>query len=171
MNKIDVSTPKHPNQFVLVDDEDFERLSRHRWHVFTAGRKLYARGYIPLKTGGRSRPVSMHVYLLGKKEGLEIDHRDRNGLNNQKGNLRFCTHAQNIHNQGLSRDNTSGYKGVYWSKGDRKWRAQIKFQGKGYRLGYFSCLIKAAKAYDKAARKFHGEFANTNFPLKTEKDT
>jgi hypothetical protein len=94
-----------------------------------------------------------------------IDHRDGNGLNNQRCNLRPATKKQNGGNQKLSITNTSAYKGVYWHKRDKGWRAQAKVHGKTIYLGAFVDKIEAARAYDEAALKYHKEFALTNAML------
>ena len=100
--------------------------------------------------------------ILPKKPGLLPDHKDRNGLNNTRENLRYATEAQNLQNRGMPKNNTSGYKGVMWCENKNKWRVQIKANNKRISLGYYSCIIKAAKAYNKAAIKYHGEFAVLN---------
>lgn len=93
------------------------------------------------------------------------DHRDRNGLNCTRANLRIATYAQNSSNIPISRRNVSGYKGV---APDRQhpalWRAEICAKNKLYRLGSFATAEEAARVYDAAARRLHGEFAYLNFP-------
>lgn len=90
-------------------------------------------------------------------------HRDCDGLNNQRYNLRLATHLQNCHNKAIGPRNTSGYKGVVWDKGCQKWRAQLHSNGKNYYLGLFVCKEAAARAYDAKAIELFGEFAHTNF--------
>jgi hypothetical protein len=106
----------------------------------------------------------MHVVIIGKVEGKMTDHRDGDGLNNQRHNLRHCTYAENARNRGATIKNKSGYKGVHWDKQRNKWYAKINRSGKTVFLGRFTDLIKAAKCYDKAARIYHREFAKLNFP-------
>jgi hypothetical protein len=93
-----------------------------------------------------------------------VDHKDGNGLNNQKNNLRLCSYSQNSQNSKRPSHNTSGYKGACWSKGSNKWQAYIKLNGKCIHLGYFTCLLKAARAYDLKAKELFGNFARLNFP-------
>lgn len=95
--------------------------------------------------------------------GEEVDHIDGNKLNNTRGNLRIASNAENKMNRDKQSNNTSGYKGVSFHKKYKKWRAIIGIQGKSIHLGYFSDAVEAAKAYDDSARKYHGEFARTNF--------
>ena len=105
----------------------------------------------------------MHREIMLPKPRQEIDHQDGNGLNNQKFNLRICSHAQNMQSRGLPRNNKSGYKGVYWCKREKRWISLIGVGGNQKTLGRFFCIIRAAKAYDSAAEKYFGEFACTNF--------
>ncbi len=112
----------------------------------------------------------MHMAILGGKRNKEIDHRDGNGLNNQRSNLRFCTHAENMRNRNIQKNNTSGYKGVSWNKNARKWQAVIKYNGTHIYLGLFFCLVSAARTYDGKARELYGEFARLNFQERCEKN-
>jgi len=89
---------------------------------------------------------------------LEVDHRDCDGLNNRRSNLRLATMVQNMLNQGCRRDNASGFKGVTWDKGRSKWRAQIALNKKRHYLGLFDEPEAAHAAYAEASVKFHGEF-------------
>ena len=94
---------------------------------------------------------------------IEVDHNpDQSGLNNQKHNLRLVTRQQNMSNQKLSVKNTSGYKGVVWCKPLQKWQAHIKVNYKTKHLGYFTDVLDAARAYNQAASKLFGEFAQIN---------
>lgn len=95
-------------------------------------------------------------------KGKEVDHKDGNGLDNQKSNLRLCTHKQNTRNS-ISIKGTSIYKGVFWCKDRLKWRAGIKNNYKTINLGYYESEVNAAFAYDKAAIKYFGEYARLNF--------
>ena len=93
-----------------------------------------------------------------------IDHVDGNKTNNKIQNLREATASQNSCNRKATINGKSKFLGVYWHSHDKRWRAKLKSNGKQFHLGNFTCEIKAAKAYDAAAIKFHGEFANLNFP-------
>lgn len=103
----------------------------------------------------------MHQMILpGRKE---VDHRDTNGLNNQRDNLRGCGRNENRYNsRKTTRACTSRFKGVSWNKFDKKWTAMIGFQGKSHYLGQFTDEVEAAKAYNAAAVRMFGEFARPN---------
>lgn len=104
----------------------------------------------------------MHNVIMNPQKGLEIDHIDNNGLNNQRINLRICTHSQNLMNQNKQRGRK--YKGV--SKFREGYRSYLKYEGRFISLGVYKTEKEAAKAYDKGAIKYFGDFANTNFKNK-----
>jgi hypothetical protein len=98
-------------------------------------------------------------------KGIFIDHIDGDGLNNQmRSNLRVATRSQNIQNRQLNYNSQSGYKGVHWDKNKGKWFVTISANKIDVFLGRFDVLLDAVMTYDRAAIKYHGEFARTNFP-------
>lgn len=150
---------------VMVDDADHARLLEHGWCLNRGGgnrQRLYAQANI--KVGGQWKRVVMHRFLLGLTDpSVRCDHRDNNGLNNQRSNLRTATANQNQHNR-RSCGGTSRFKGVSWYKRSKKWLAQICCDRTWKYLGTFVSEEDAARAYDAKARELHGEFAFTNFP-------
>jgi hypothetical protein len=141
----------------LVDDEDFEELIKFKWCVYKNRSTDYASHRY------KNRSISMHRTILKANLGEFVDHKDGNGLNNQKSNLRICTMNGNMQNRKRYKNNTTGFKGVYFNKDRKKYRAQIRVDGKRICIGGFKTPIEAAQAYDSAAIKLHGEFAVTNF--------
>jgi AP2 domain/HNH endonuclease len=151
---------------ILFDRGDMALVATFNWHVYRRGRRRYARTNVNLPNGRRTQ-ISMHRLLLDFPE-CQIDHRNGNGLDNRRANLRLCDGRQNAMNRRQRSDNTSGFKGVHleaphgYHKGG-KWVAQIQAQGRRIKLGRFNTAEEAARAYDAAARKHFGEFARTNF--------
>lgn len=153
--------PLTQGKFALVDDEDFEFLNQFKWQaanfrgVFYASRKINKNG----KWGN----VFMHRQILGLTDPkVQTDHINGDGLDNQRSNLRACTHSQNQRNKGKYKQNTSGFKGCSWYKRLKKWRVQITVNGKDINVGYFNSKDAAAHAYNEKAKEFHGEFARLN---------
>jgi len=144
----------------LVDEEDVYFLSQWKWHVFKEQYTNYAaRG---VRQGGRVKTILMHRLLLTAPQGKQVDHRDHNGLNNTRANLRLCTQNENQHNRRKNSHSLSQYKGVTWWERLHKWRGEIRLNGKWMYLGYFDNEEDAARAYDKAASLLFGEFARLN---------
>ena len=152
-----IVVPLTRQQFAIVDREDHHLVDGWNWTAFIGGRSFYA----ARREGGKL--VSMAREILMVKINEQADHINHDTLDNRRANLRASTASQNQHNKMAMKNNTSGYKGVYleW---DGKWRATIAVNRKRFRLGRFTCPVKAAKAYDEAARELHGEFACLNFP-------
>lgn len=159
MKLIDVSTPSHPNTFAMVGDEDFDRLNQWKWTAEKRRNGFYAMRVV--RTDGKQRTVRMHVEVLGA--GADIDHRDGNGLNNQKENLRRCTPAENGWNVRKGRrGKTSRFKGVSWSEEYARWNAHIGLKNGKRNLGCYPTEELAAAAYNFAAIDSCGEFAQLN---------
>lgn len=157
----------------LVDDGDYDRLSRYSWRYMQSGQTVYAaRTEVRRDEFGRrrQRSVWMHREVLclpGLREsGLRVDHLDHNGLNNQKHNLRIATKEQNMGNLVSPNMRKGGLKGVSYTpnRKTRPWLARIFHNGQTIHLGRFSTSVEAAMAYDRKARELHGQFALVNFP-------
>lgn len=149
-------------KFAKVDDADWEDVSRYKWlcHEAANGRFYAVRG-----SGKSGIKVSLHRHILGLTDPKTLcDHRDLDGLNNQRGNLRTCNKSQNATNRKVDKRSKTGFKGVTWHGQMNKWRAYIVLNYKQKHLGLFADPTEAAKAYDRAAIEMHGEFCRLNFP-------
>jgi len=138
----------------IIDKEDYSK-------VLAVGRKFYMKRN-KNKSGQYviNCDEKLHHTILETKN--LIDHINGNPLDNKKRNLRICSKSQNQYNSKIRVDNTSGFKGVCWSKCYKKWRVYIYKNKHQILLGYFNNKIEAAKAYNEAAKKYHGEFARLN---------
>ena len=149
--------PLTKGRFAIIDQDDFELVSKYNWHVFA--QKGYAGTDLPRKDG--KKKLLMHRLIMNPPDKMEIDHINGNVLDNRKKNLRICTHQQNCSNH-------RGYKklkGVGKVKDrplKKPYYASIMVNYKRIHLGYFATEIEAAKAYNKGATKYFGEFAKLN---------
>lgn len=163
MRTVPLHGKKAGGRVALVDDADYDLVMAYRWNIretLRPGRRTYgpyAEAYA--RRDGRATKVQMHGLITG---WLMVDHKDHDGLNNQRSNLRPATTAQNNHNQRPRIGHSSQYKGVTWHKKIRKWQATIKIGGKCRYLGVFAVEQEAARAYNAAALEAYGEYAHLN---------
>lgn len=146
----------------LVDDEDYEHLSKYKWTVSVNKTKTKAYAYRNPRINKKQTSQLMHRVIAKAEIGIDIDHVDGNGLNNQKVNLRTCTESQNLQNREKHKKLSSIYKGVHFEKDRSKFRARIKVCGKSITLGRFDKEEDAAKKYNEAAQKYFLDFAKLN---------
>jgi len=149
-------------KFAIVDDSTFDELNRIRWnyergYAVTTKKRRQGRGNPPICT-----KIYMHRLIVSTPTGLHTDHIDRDGLNNQRDNLRAVTCQKNAWNTGINRRNTSGYVGVTWSTAMKMWRAQITHNRKQIIIGYFAMKEDAARAYNTKAIEIRGDLARLN---------
>lgn len=156
MAEIPIKSSPRP---ALVDDEDYERIVKWHWSLTGGG---YLKRQRKVDNHVRKfRYESMHRLVMGMDYGdkRHVDHINGDPLDNRKCNLRICEPIENWRSCKRRKDNTSGYKGVSWSKSNKKWNARIKHEGKRISLGYFVTPEAAHAAYCKAADELFGEFA------------
>lgn len=137
----------------VIDVKDLEKVEGFNWHAHVTPNGIYARKF--------AKDSLLHRIIVGAKKGQMVDHRDGNGLNNTRENLRTATHAQNMQNRKIHTNNNSGIKGVYWEPERNKWVAQIGYEGKQRKLGRFQTAEQAHSAYLIAAAELHGEFGRS----------
>jgi hypothetical protein len=154
-------------QVALVDDEDFERVSQYKWRAQKANRVKRLKFYVV--SGQSPSLILLHRLIVGAPKSAVVDHISGDGLDNRRGNLRLATHAQNMRNSAtvLLTHNSSGFRGVSWCKNQNRWRTRLAVDGNLMHVGYFTDKLEAAKAYNEAAKKYHGEFATLN-PIEGE---
>lgn len=147
----------------IVDVFDLPLVNTFRWHAHRAKRTSYARGF---RVGSSGQRIQIYMHRLLMNPGVaEVDHRNGDGLDNRRENLRVCTRAQNSSNQRKQLNRTSPFKGVVRKRrawGRFAWISQIKDGGKHRYLGTFASELEAARAYNDCARNLFGEFSNLN---------
>jgi len=151
-------------EFTILDPKDYYLYSRFKWSVAGHDGKFYAvRG---IKTGRKKMKLErLHRIIINAPDGLFVDHKNGNSLDNRRDNLRLATSSQNHCNKIIDKSKSSSqYRGVIFRKKSGRYIAQITYKETNHYLGSFDNEIDAAKAYDAAARKHHGDFARLNFP-------
>ncbi len=150
-------------RWTIVEPRDYYRLNRFHWYAVGQDDLIYAVRNV-IKPGVRSKSVSMHRELMNAPKNRLVDHRNNGTLDNRVNNLRLATYSQNRINSRRDKSKTSSkYIGVCLDKSRNRWVAYINFESKRIHLHRFKNEIDAAKAYDEAAKKYHGEFARLNF--------
>lgn len=145
-------------RWAIVDEADFADLNQFRWH---ASLGVDQRTWYAQRQVAGLATETMHGRLARPAEGQIVDHKNWDGLDNRRENLRVCTYCENNSHQRMRSNNTSGFKGV--SKGNgTSWRAHIAKNKRQFNLGTFRTAYDAAIAYDAAAQEMHGEFAVVN---------
>jgi HNH endonuclease/AP2 domain len=139
----------------IIDAADAAFVGQWNWFALPKTNTVYAARW---GREGEPRTVRLHRVLLDPPQDLGIDHVNRNGLDNRRGNLRLATRSENMWNSAIQVNNTSGFKGVSWVKRDKKWAASIRVFGKTNYLGYFETAEQAHEAYARASAEMHGEF-------------
>jgi hypothetical protein len=147
--------PLSKEKFAKIDDDDLALVSQYRWYE----NEGYA---ITYHKGKRTR---MHRLIMNASDGVDVDHRDIEKLNNQKSNLRFCTVTQNNRNVASRKNNTTGYKEVTIDPTTGHYRPNIYKDGAALSFGQFKEKRHAALTRDLWALDIYGEFASTNFPV------
>jgi len=165
MKLLDVSTPKYPNTFAMVDDEDFDFLNQWKWHPKVKRKEIY------VARNENKKTILLHGKIMPHGKGLHVDHRNRNGLDNRKENLRVCTSSENQANAIKPSDAKGRFKGVYFASAKGLYISRITFKGALLQLGAFKNEIDAAMAYNKKAIDLFGEFARINEILHPLLDT
>lgn len=153
------SIPLTQNRWAIIDDSDYDLVSKHKWYALFDGYNWYAACKV------NKKQLRLHNFLMNPPPGVFIDHEDRNGLNCQRSNLRICTHKENCKNRKKYTSNKSGYKGVCWVPKLKKWKGQARNADGVVYLGIFKTAEDAARAYDAFAETHYGQFAVTNKDL------
>lgn len=151
-------------QVARVDKNGYEKARHLNWRAqyYPKLNQFYAvRGKM---IDGKFVLTFLHRFLMDAPDGMVVDHINHDTLDCRFENMRLCSHSENMRNRKSTRKSSSRYLGVSLCKRTNRWLARIKSNGQERYLGYYKSEINAAKAYDKAAKEIHGEFANLNFP-------
>lgn len=157
-------------KWAILELPDYYRLCKYKWYVNGNGFKFYAFRNIIIGPG-KTRMISMHREVMGFPKGMLVDHRNHDSLDNRRSNLRIATHSQNTCNKQDKRAGCSSqFRGASWDKKRKYWNVSVVREGKLVFFGRYKNELEAARAYDRAAIKFHGEFARLNFPREDYND-
>jgi hypothetical protein len=157
-----VSIPLTQGKTAIIDAADADLVASYKWRAVRNKKQWYA------CTSVRRKIVYMHRLILGTPKGALTDHKNGDGLDNRRVNLRSATHGDNARNR-RGDSSQSGYRGVSWNAPCGKWEVSLSVDDKTLHFGLFSDAKEAALVRDEAARRFHGKFAVLNFPVDDER--
>ncbi len=158
--------PLTQGKVAIVDAEDYALVSQFKWLAHRNARNWYCSRSVARGARHLQQTLSIHTLLMKPPRGFQVDHKNGDGLDNRRSNLRVVTTRQNSLNRKRQKNNTSGFKGVRLcvAKKGPRWEASIALAKKRYYLGLHDTAEGAARTYDQAAKRLHGEFAQLNFP-------
>jgi hypothetical protein len=139
-----LSGPHGRGQLFLVSAIDAPRVEPHKWSLGTAGYPV-----ANARPDGKIGTIKLHLFLFGRRPGLELDHINRDMLDNRRSNLAWVTHAQNMQNTAVRRTNRSGYRGVRWHRKSCLFQARASVNGRDYYLGYYETAAEAGAAVEE----------------------
>ena len=158
--QLKIHSEKKGDFIITYDDDDHALVSMYNWYVSKHHNCWYAVNRD--EKNGVKTSIYMHRLIMNAPKGIPVDHRDNNGLNNCKSNLRLATFAQNNTNRDKRKDNKSGFKGVSWCKMRGSYVANISYKKKKIHIGHSESKIEAAMMYNQKAIELYGEFAKIN---------
>jgi hypothetical protein len=151
-------------EFTIVDSDVYYRLGNFKWYLNGSKGKFYAVRSVKVDSTCTT-VLRLHREIMNAPAGLLVDHHNGDSLDNRRDNLRIATACQNMQNRRVRKKHTasSQFIGVYFDKGRKDWIYQLRANGKLVSTGRFATEVEAARARDRAALKYHGEFARLNF--------
>ncbi len=150
-------------KYAKVDDRDFEKLNKYKWFArFSPHTRTFYATRSQKKGEKGPKQIQMHNEVMKCPKGKRVDHRWGETLDNRRSQLRICTKNENSLNRGLNRNSPTGFKGVSFSRTGKRFRARIQVNKKPYCVGTFHTAEEAARAYNRAAKKLHKQFARLN---------
>lgn len=162
--KMNITNKKGEVFTVLFDGDDYEILKCFNWIIHKNKYTSYAETSVT--KDGKTMMIGMHRLLLGIGPGNKkvVDHKNGNGLDNRRCNIRLCSQSQNLMNKTSHKGSSSIFLGVSYDTKNKKWFASISINGRLKNLGRFTNEEDAAKERDKYAIIHHKQFAKLNFP-------
>jgi hypothetical protein len=143
----------------VIDAADIPLVEGSNWSAIVSKRRKAVYAGRVKQVAGQQKMILLHRHLMSAPDGMQVDHKDGDGLNCRRENMRLCTHADNQINKGVRVGTRSGLKGVSWEERAGRWKSEITLRGKKKWLGYFDTPDAAHAAYVRAAIDLHGEFA------------
>jgi hypothetical protein len=153
-----INIPISSNKYTSVDDEDADFINQ--WHWSFNGKYVVRGQRYGERKYNKQHKIYLHRIVSNAPNDKIVDHIDKNTLNNQKNNLRICSQVENQQNRKKSKNNTSGYNGIYWHKIGKKWMAYITYQGKRIHCGLHDNIEQALKARKDTELKLWNKITN-----------